>query len=62
MPKKPNNKNNDFLSPEELAFAEEYDKHHDNTVVDTNDDAQAWAKKLLGESNNTTTTNPTDKA
>ncbi|MCC8370686.1 MAG: hypothetical protein LN566_04985 [Rickettsia endosymbiont of Stiretrus anchorago] len=51
MSKKPNNKDDDFLSPEELAFAEEYDKHHDNTVVDTNDDAQAWAKKLLGESN-----------
>ena len=29
MPKEPNNKDNDFLSPEELAFAEEYDKHHE---------------------------------
>ena len=33
-----------------------------NTVVHTNDDAQAWGKNLLGESNNTTTNNLTDKA
>ncbi|WP_419235237.1 hypothetical protein [Rickettsia endosymbiont of Nabis limbatus] len=62
MPKKPNDTDNEFLSPEELAFAEEYDNYHDIAEYTNNDDAQAWAKKLLGESNNTTTNNPTDKA
>ncbi len=61
MLKKPNDKDNDSLSPEELAFAAKYDNKHSNTN-DYLDDAQAWAKKLLGDSNSINTNNHTDKA